>query len=234
QWGNGATTASTTVVPTSTTLYMVTVTDANGCTDVDEVLVTINNAVANAGSDQTVCLGQSATLTATGGGTYAWSNGQGTPTITVSPNTTTVYTVTVTDNNGCTDTDQVIVNISDITANAGDDQSICLGESTTLNVIAPGAVFYAWSNGQGTPTITVAPTTFTAYTVTVTNAEGCTAVDQVNVFVNQANANAGLDQTICVGESATLNASGGVNYQWNMGATTATTVVNPTTTTVYT
>ena len=78
------------------------------CEKTDQVVVTVNSATANAGPDVTVCTGQSTTLTATGGGTYAWSTGATTASITVNPSSTTTYTVTVT-NNGCTATDQVKV-----------------------------------------------------------------------------------------------------------------------------
>ncbi|MCR9064184.1 MAG: Ig-like domain-containing protein, partial [Cytophagales bacterium] len=60
---------------------------------------------------------------------YLWSTGATTQNITVSPNTTTTYTLTVTDNStGCTDTDQVIVEVTDETlepGKIGPDQSNC-------------------------------------------------------------------------------------------------------------
>lgn len=67
--------------------------------------------VANAGPDVNVCSGQNTTLTATGGGTYQWSNGGNTASITVAPTTATTYTVTVTSPGCGTDTDDVLVNI---------------------------------------------------------------------------------------------------------------------------
>jgi VCBS repeat-containing protein len=75
------------------------------------VTKTVNGSpVANAGTDQTICNGSSATLTASGGTSYAWSNSLGnTATVTASPTVTTTYTVTVTDANGCTATDQIVV-----------------------------------------------------------------------------------------------------------------------------
>lgn len=113
-WSTGATTPSILVAPGTTTTYFVTVTDAFGCAStVDDVVVTVNtNPVANAGLDQTICLTESAMLTASGGVSYSWSNGANTQSTTVTPDMNTTYTVTVTDANGCTDTDdvQVIVN----------------------------------------------------------------------------------------------------------------------------
>ena len=86
--------------PTTTATYTVTVTDGNGCTDSDPVLVTVNSATANAGTDVSICSGSSTTLSASGGVSYAWSpaTGLSNPNITnpvASPTTTTIYTLTV-------------------------------------------------------------------------------------------------------------------------------------------
>ncbi|GAA3622474.1 LamG-like jellyroll fold domain-containing protein [Flavivirga jejuensis] len=112
-WNTGATTASITVSPVSTTTYSVTVSD--GVTsDNDDVIVTVNTLpTADAGSDVTINNGDSTTLTATGGGTYLWSTGATTASIAVSPIATTTYTVTVTQN-GCSSDDDVIVTVNSV------------------------------------------------------------------------------------------------------------------------
>ncbi|MBK9212233.1 MAG: hypothetical protein IPO14_04565 [Saprospiraceae bacterium] len=87
------------------------VTGSNGCTATDEVmvLVDISRPMASAGIDQTVsCTVLDATLTASGGGTYEWSEGSTTSQITTQISGT--YIVTVTGMNGCTSTDMVSVN----------------------------------------------------------------------------------------------------------------------------
>ena len=76
-----ATSQSIVVSPVVTTTYTVTATDANGCSDVDNVTVTVGNAVANAGPDQTICLGSSTVLNATGGSFYQWNTGATTPSL---------------------------------------------------------------------------------------------------------------------------------------------------------
>ena len=177
--------------------------------------VTVGNATAEAGPDQTVCLGNSATITATGGVFYQWNTGATTPSIVVTPNTTTTYTVTVTDNNGCSDSDNVTLNVGSAVAGAGLDQTICFGESATLT--ASGGINYQWSNGATTQTINVSPNSTTTYIVTVTDPNGCTDTDEVVVNVGSATAEAGPNQTICNGESTTLNASGGSFYSWSNG-----------------
>ena len=232
-WSTGATTASISVSPTTTTSYTVTAYDATGTnSDTDDVTVTVNAIpVANAGADVSTCQGTSVTLSASGGSSYLWSTGATTQTINVNPNSTTTYSVQVTQN-GCSSSDTVTVTVNPSpTINAGSDVTINLGESTTLT--ATGGNTYLWSTGSTSSSITVSPTVTTTYTVTG-YLNGCQNTDSVTVFVNSANANAGQDQTICNGYSATLTATGGDTYLWSTGATTQSITVNPTSTSTYT
>ncbi len=220
-WDNGINQGVAFVPTTTTTTYTVTVTDANGCSNTDSVIVNVNTLpVAYAGADETICETETVTLTATGGTSYEWSTTETTSSISVTPSTTTTYTVTVTGSNGCTSTDDVIVNVNPLpVADAGTDQSVCEGGSVTLT--ASGGNTYAWSDGvtQGVAFVPVATNT---YTVTVTDANGCTDTDNtiVTVLINPV-ADAGVDQTVCDGESVTLIATGGVSYTWNNGVTQA-------------
>jgi|GEM_PF-818488 len=219
-WSTGETTASIEV--TEAGIYTVTVTNEFGCTDQDQAEVIVNpNPVADAGDDQSICLGESANLTASGGGDYMWSTGEETASIEVSPTVTTTYMVTVTNEHGCTDEDEVTVFVNpNPDADAGDDQSICDGETATLT--ATGGGTYEWSNGETTVSIEVSPSQTMTYMVTVTNEFGCEDEDEVTVFVNpNPVADAGDDQEICDGETATLTASGGGSYLWSTGETTA-------------
>ncbi|HNW52442.1 MAG TPA: T9SS type A sorting domain-containing protein, partial [Prolixibacteraceae bacterium] len=93
------------------------------------------------------------------------------------------YTVTVTAENGCTDTDETTVTVNPLpTANAGNDVTVCAGESTTLT--ATGGGTYSWSGGvtNGVPFI---PTQSETYTVTVTAENGCTDTDETIVTVDE-------------------------------------------------
>ena len=178
--------------------YTVTVTDAAGCTGTDSVTVTTssNLNITITPSNPTICSGQSAQLTAnvsggTGPYTYSWS-GPGivgpndTQTITVTAVGT--YTVTVTDANGCTGSASVYVGYSTIDVNITPPApEICAGEEIDLTATPSGGTApftYGWTgpgivSGQGTATITInAPG---VYTVTVTDANGCSAVDSVQV-----------------------------------------------------
>ncbi|WP_343634477.1 gliding motility-associated C-terminal domain-containing protein [Fluviicola sp.] len=216
-WNNGVTNGVP-FVPGATTTYTVTGTAANGCTDTDDVLVTVNTTIpVGAGQDQSVCMGQPVTLSGSGAQTYTWNNGvtNGVPFV---PASTATYTVTGTDANGCTGTDQVVVTVNPLpVVDAGPAQNVCQGTSVTLN--GSGAQTYTWNNGvtNGVPFIANATTT---YTVTGTNANGCTNTDQVTITINPApTVNAGADQAVCQGAGVTLTATGAQSYSWNNGVT---------------
>ncbi len=210
------------------------VASANGC--IDSITQTISISpppVASAGVNQAVCQGSTATLTATGGVTYQWSTGQTGSTIQVNPTTATTYAVTVTDANGCTDQAQVTVTINPLpVVVVSPDQNICAGQSATIT--ASGGVTYNWTpTGDVTASITVSPNASTTYSVTATNANGCSATAFVNVMVHP-NPVLNIPSTfVCAGASATLNAgNAGSTYQWSTGATTPT--INVTTAGTYT
>jgi len=237
-WSTGATTAAITVNPATTTTYIVTVTNAAGCTASTGATVTVN-ALPNPSitpASASICAGESTTLTASGGTVYNWSTGATTAAITVNPATTTTYIVTVTNAAGCTASTSatVTVNALPTPSISPASASICVGESTTLT--ASGGTGYNWSTGATTAAITVNPATTTTYTVTVTSAAGCTASTSATVTVNALPSPSitPASASICVGESTTLTASGGTGYNWSTGATTSAITVNPATTTTYT
>ncbi len=231
-WNTGQNTASISVNPSSTTTYTVTVTDQHGCTDTDQITVTVGSANIDAGDDVTICAGDCYEIKASGGIAYEWNTGESTPWLTVSPSSTTTYTVTGIDANGCTGADQITITVIDINTGISADQQICAGGSTSLT--ATGGTFYEWSNGSTGATINVSPASTTTYTVTITNDSGCSGTEQATVSVVNTIADAGANQTICRGSSATLTASGGTSYQWDGGQNSATINVSPTTTTTYT
>ena len=98
--------------------YSVTITDENGCTASDEIVVTnANSLIVHVGADVSMCKGLTKILTAsiTGGTspyTFLWSNNLRTdPSVSVSNSGN--YSVTVTDRNGCTGSDAVLVTVLD-------------------------------------------------------------------------------------------------------------------------
>ncbi|MBK9544080.1 MAG: PKD domain-containing protein [Bacteroidetes bacterium] len=192
--------------------------------------ITVTQATVNAGPDQVVCAGTSATLTASGASTYVWNPGGTTQAqLNVTPAGSATYTVTGTNASGCTATDQATVTVNPLpVADAGIPQAICIGESATFT--ASGGLTYLWNPGGTTSAqLTITPAATNSYTVTVTDANGCTSTDQTTLTVNPLPiADAGLPQAICTGNIATLTASGGVSYVWNPGgATTAQISVAP-------
>jgi choice-of-anchor A domain-containing protein len=231
-WSNAATTAAITVSPAVTTTYTVTVT-SSGCTATASRTVTVNNLpVAAVSGTNVICNGSNTTLTASGGGTYLWSNAATTAAITVSPTATTTYTVTVT-SSGCTATASRTVTVNNLPVAAiSGTNVICNGSNTTLT--ASGGGTYLWSNAATTAAITVSPTATTTYTVTVTSS-GCIATASRTVTVNNLPV-AAISGTniLCNSSSTTLTASGGGTYLWSTSATTVSISVSPTATTTYT
>lgn len=148
--------------------------------DIDNVSIV---PLVDAGPNVTICKGNSATLTASNGTNYNWSNFASTATNTVSPSTTTTYTVTANNCFGETSTDQAIVLVQEPPlANAGQDITAEFGQ--TKQLVAGTGESYAWSNNETTSTILVTPTQTTTYTVTVSDNMKCTASDHVVVSIN--------------------------------------------------
>ncbi|MBI3511662.1 MAG: gliding motility-associated C-terminal domain-containing protein [Bacteroidetes bacterium] len=126
------------------------------------------------------------------------------------------------------------------TANAGANTTICSG--SCANLTGSGGVSYNWMPGNlSGATVSVCPGSFTTYTLTVTDASGCTGTDQVDVSVSIASVTASPDVSICTGNSTILLASGpaGNTYSWQpsatlSGANTANPSATPASTTTYT
>lgn len=203
-------------------------------------------------SVSTICVGASAVLTANGANTYSWSPATGlTATtgspVTATPTVTTTYIVTGTDLNGCssTATRSITVNpLPTVTITAGAN-AVCLGISTSLT--ANGANTYSWSpsatlSASTGATVTATPTATTTYTVIGTNTTtGCTKsatkAITVNPLPNVAVSSAA--NSVCLGNSTSLTATGASTYTWSpsitLSASTGATVsATPTTTTTYT
>jgi hypothetical protein len=176
--------------PTTTTTYTVTGTDVNGCTNTDDVLVTVNalpTISVVGGASQTVCDGSPVILTGSGagsGGSYSWSGGISNG-VSFTPSSSSSYTVTGTDGNGCSSTATASVTVNTPpTINAGSDVEICAGETVTLSGSGAGTGgSYSWSGGISNG-VSFTPTVTTTYTLTGTDANGCTGTDQVTVTVN--------------------------------------------------
>ena len=179
KWSTGDTTASITVKPANTTMYLVTTTCAC-CKIIDSVKVTVNPSPSvEAGTSQNICLGSSATLTATGAATYKWSTGATTASVIVSPGNTTTYTVTGT-TNGCSNTASVIVTVNSFptaTITPTSSTTFCAGESVTLSSTTSTGYTYQWKNNgikiPGATNNTYTVDSSGNYTVVISNSYGC-------------------------------------------------------------
>ncbi len=217
-WSNGAKTQSITV--NSAGNYSVSVTNTNGCTGSSAVTkVTVNaipQPIVTTSDPTTFCIGGNAKLTSSINGTYLWSNGAVTKSITVT--TAGNFNVTVT-SNGCSGTSpntKIVVNpVPSVTVTAsGPTTNLCPGTTVTLNA-GSGFSSYLWSNGAKTQSTVI--TTAGSYTVTVTNASGCSATSAVTkVTYSTCPAPNGLKATVTSATAATLKwkkANCGVSYQ---------------------
>ena len=186
-WNTGATTSTITAVGAG--YYSVVVSDSRGCQSTANV--TVNQAIAlslTMSSTPVNCQGVAtgtASVSVTGGNpnyTYSWSNGANTQNINNLLSGT--YYVTVSDALGCSKRDSVTLNylntapLASITANGS--TTICQGDSVKLT--ASNATSYLWNTGA-TSNIIYAKNAGT-YNVTITDANGCTAVSSNITITN--------------------------------------------------
>ena len=218
--------------------YTVTGTSALGCTAADDVLVTVNPLpVANAGAGGANCSGTGLQLNGTGGNTYTWSPATGLSNANIAnpvatPLVTTNYTLTV--NNGCTSLPSAPITVTVFqqppaaTISANGPTTFCQGNSVVLSS-SPSAS-YLWSNGETTQTITV--NSSGNYSVTVTDANGCTAPvsNPFSVTVtappSPPTINANGPTSFCSGGNVTLQSSEAIGTTWSSGTAGNQLVVN--------
>ncbi|GEM_PF-2473212 len=232
-WNTGETTASISVNPSETTTYTVTSGSGN-CAVTDEVIVTVDQLpTVDLGNDISICYGDETILTSQGTGNFLWSTGETTSSIRINPTETTTYTVTASNFCNVEVMDEIIVNVGpQIMVDAGEDKTVCIGESVTLTATGNGS--FLWNTGETTASITVSPDLPTTYSVT-SSIGSCSVFDEVMVMVDyQPSVDLGEDVSICPGESVTLVAEGIGNFLWNTGEITSSILVNPTETTTYT
>ncbi|MDZ7879361.1 MAG: T9SS type A sorting domain-containing protein [Saprospiraceae bacterium] len=235
RWNTGATTAAIIGLPSGT--YSVTITDANGCTGTatgtvtNPPSVTLNTTTVAPGCGTGGSSSGSATVSAVGGRppfTYRWSNGQTSATATGLAVGT--YFVTATDAKGCNKTASVTLTSSaGFTLSATGANASCGSSngSAAASITGGTAPFrYTWSTGATTQTISNLGAG--SYTVTVSDASGCSsvatatvnAVGSLAISLTSTNAACGI-----ANGSVTATATSGTapfRYAWSNGATTQT------------
>ena len=183
--------------------YTQTFTAANGCDSVVTLYLTVNES-------------KHTDTTAGSCGSYTWNDETYT--------TSGEYTQTFTAANGCDSVVTLHLTILPLpTPNITGVTTVCEGQTATLN--ATGGVSYLWEDG--TTTNTYPATVSGLYTVTATNAEGCSATASATVTVNPLPEVAITGNTaICPGGSTILTATGAATYMWSNGSSNASIPVN--------
>ncbi|QEC68187.1 T9SS type B sorting domain-containing protein [Panacibacter ginsenosidivorans] len=216
------------VYPKSTSIYQVALND-NGCTVNDSVTVNVVPfATLDLGADTTICLTDSIQLfPATNAIYFAWFPVTGISDSKIKnpfakPLINTEYKLTATVG-GCTASDSIKINVAPYPqVTSGADTSICYGKTVVLfaKTIAPS---FAWNPvnsllNANTLTPTAAPTSTTAYIITVTDNNGCPkpASDTTIITVTPPiSAFGGNDTVIVANQPLQLNATGGTSYTWS-------------------
>ncbi len=253
-WSNQQTTPSINVSPAVTTNYSVVVTDVNGCTtSLNNLLVNVHpplqlNIAAN---NDTICLGQSVSLSANASGgnggpyTYNWNNGINTTSQMITPSTTGVYSVSVSD--GCTTPNAqqsltVVVNPIPTPAFTPGNIQGCSPVSATFNLSSASGSgnTYLWSFGDNTTSTSANPTHQYSgagsynVTLTVTNQYGCTGSvtnnNVVNVFalpIAKFTPDPSETQLLTANINFNNYSVGAAYYNWNFGDNATSTDFSP-------
>lgn len=222
---------TTTVSPTETTIYEFSVVGSNGCSSISSITIEVlpfDIPIIEITPDTAICASDVIQLTATGGtDIYAYQWDESRPGLScysaclnpiANPESSTTYVVTVTNGEGCSAIDSVTIDIVDqFQPLAGEDQTICQGDTVTLTTGVPDLV---WTNPAGLsctycPDPLAFPDTTKIFRMQLETESGCMIQDSVSVTVlTKADINAGEDQVICSGSTVTLSGSGVGVISW--------------------
>ncbi len=214
-WNTGVNTGE--IIVDSNGLYILELTDGNGCISKDSLEVTIlSKPIVALGNDTTICFGDTINIASNlSSGSYLWSNDSVTSEIGVSESG--VFWLKFEDFNGCSDTDSINVSIESLPiVSLGTDTTVCLGEIITLDAGNSGLNF-RWNNDSTNQTIEINKEG--VYGVEVTSGLGCLGSDSIEFFTQELPVvNLGNDTIVCDGNSVTLDAGNtGLSYSWNTG-----------------
>jgi len=229
-WSNSANTSTVSLAPLATTNYSVTGTNTlTGCTVVVSKLIVINpTPLINITATQNhVCPGNTVQISVVGTSTmsaasYTWFNGSTGVSITLTVQASTNYSVAATNTTGCVGSAVLTVFVHSPNVMAVSNPStLCKGNAAVLT--GSGAVTYQWGGYPPGNSVNVSPSSLTVYSVTGTDAYGCSNSATLALNVNPLPTVSLTSSSVllCVGESATLTGSGGVTYQWTGSALTA-------------
>jgi hypothetical protein len=228
-WSNGATTKNINVTPQQTTTYTVTISWPGGCTTTANKTITVDSipAITFTGNNQ-LCKGGTTTIRSVGGNDPYWYGFGFKDSLVVSPSTTTTYQVQVSNANGCTKTGSYTVNVINSPVTFTGDSTMCVNAS--INLTASGGTSYNWNTGATSNSITVSPSQYSNYIVTVTNGSTCSAFHTFPIYIlTTPTASISGDLFACENETTILTASVGNNYLWSTGDTTRSITIPPNT-----
>lgn len=193
-------------------------------------------------SKDSICKGDTLTLTANGQSNYLWSpamslSSDTAKTVIASPITDITYQV-ISNYNNCKDTATIQIVVHQLPVLAlSPDSSLCIGDSLQIN--ASGAFSYSWYPAAGLntssgATVTAGPLVATKYYVMGTDNNNCSAIDSLIITVDSLPiASITGIASICTGDSTILTASGGGTYLWSTGETAVAIKVSPGSTQTY-
>ncbi|MEM9823564.1 MAG: gliding motility-associated C-terminal domain-containing protein, partial [Bacteroidota bacterium] len=224
--------------PSTTTTYVVSVTNTFACTSVDSVQLSIvDQAQTFAGEDQSICEGDEVQLQTTMGNQPEWLVINGLdcvhcPDPLASPEESTNYLVRVTTDEGCEIFDSVFVEVfhpEDV--DAGDPSTVCVGESIVLNGSGQGTVTWSPAQTLDDPNIlqpTAQPQGPTTYRISVDNG-ACILTDSVVINLREGTEIFTEEVSICAGDSVELVVDGEADqYFWEpLPGLSATDIANP-------
>ncbi len=225
---NDNTLASPTITSDADTTFYVTVTDGQGCSNIDSVHVTILYTDVFLGNDTSLCQGETLTLDAGNYVSYQWSTSPNDTLQTITINASGTYSVDVVNAEGCFAQDTITVVVFQLpVVNLGPDTALCDGLSVDLDAANAGST-YDWSTNETTQIITV--TTTNNYSVTVTDGNGCQNSDDINVTFNPLPViDLGVDQTVCENQVVVLDAgNAGAIFNWSTTENTQSIIANNT------
>jgi hypothetical protein len=185
-WTNGPSAATYSISPAANTTYTVEGTDNNNCKSIGIITVSVNitPTISIATISNTICAGQSATLTASGASTYTWlPSGSVSANEIVMPNSSNTYSLIGSDN-GCIGNANIVMTVNQLPSVSASTSNtlMCVGENVILTANS-SATSYTWSNGATTMSITISPTTTTIYSITV-NDGPCSASASITQIVS--------------------------------------------------
>ena len=218
---------SSTFTATATGTYVLRWTISNGtCTPTTADITVIFGATPTPGITGTTsfCSGSSTTLTASGGGTYAWSNSLGSSATTSAITAANTYTVTVTSTEGCTATASQAVTMTALPSvpTITNNSPVCSGSNAVFTLTGTAGLSVAYSNVTGTPISPVTIGPGGTATVTVNNATANQTLTLVSVSDASCTASPGTTNTITVTTCAVINECDILVYEIGTGAAAAT------------